>query len=137
MGYLYAIGDVRRVLILGVTAALAWAAVAAPLLPALGAAAMGWGWVASSVVQDAFIVTVLRGAGVSVIRATGVPIVVAALAGMAGWLVASSAPPTAITAVLTAVGPLALYLLGLLACHPRPLRDAMATGARAVRFAAR
>ena len=68
-GYTYARGDAR--LILRVTAAhtAAWFVVMVPLLPSLGAAAVGYGWLAACLVDAVLLAQPLRQAGVAVLRA--------------------------------------------------------------------
>jgi PST family polysaccharide transporter len=131
VGYLYAQGDAGRVLLSTVLDSLAFAAVVLPLLPELGAEAMGWGWLAASIVDVVILGTALRHAGVGVIRSTAVPIAVATGAGLLGLLFAHSAPPTVGTAILTGAGAPAVYLAVLLICHRRPLQQAARTVRRA------
>jgi PST family polysaccharide transporter len=131
VGYLYAQGDAGRVLLSSVLDSLAFAAVALALLPELGAEAMGWGWLAASIVDVLILGTALRHAGVGVIRSTAVPIAVATGAGLLGLLFARSAPPTVGTAILTGAGAPAVYLAVLLVCHRRPLQQAARTVRRA------
>jgi O-antigen/teichoic acid export membrane protein len=131
VGFLYAQGDARLVLISTLLDSVTYAAVALPLLPTLGAEAMSWGWLAASICDLLILGRGLSGAGVGVIRSTGVPVVAATGTGVAGVLLARAAEPTVATAVLTSVGSLGLYLLVLLACHRGPLGDATKTARRA------
>jgi len=133
MGYLYAIGDARRVLVCVVLDSLVWVAVALPLLPAIGAGAIGWGWLASAIVDLAILGGALHRAGVRVLRFTAVPMLAGSTAGIAGFIFARSQPVTAVTAVEAAFGSLAIYLALLLACYRVQLRQAMRTAIRAGR----
>ncbi len=80
-GYTYAVGNTRRVMAAAIAHAVAWVVVMAPLLGPLGVRAVGIGWLASGLVDAAFFVPVLRGAGV---RLLGVLLPVW-LAGLCGY----------------------------------------------------
>jgi O-antigen/teichoic acid export membrane protein len=133
MGYLYAVGNARRVLVCVIVDSLVWAVVALPLLPAIGAGAIGWGWLAHAVVDVVILGGALRGAGVRVLRSIAVPVLAGSVAGIAGFVFARSEPATPVTALAAAAGSLAAYLAVLFACHRVELRQAMRTATRAGR----
>ena len=81
-GYAYASGDSSLVLRASFAHTVAWFAVMLPLLPSQGAIAVGWGWLAASVVDGAFFLAALRRNRVHLLK----PIVPAYLAAVVGYL---------------------------------------------------
>ncbi|MBV9366612.1 MAG: oligosaccharide flippase family protein [Solirubrobacterales bacterium] len=135
VGYLYAHGRAGRVLVATTLYSIAWVGVALLLLAltSLGAASLGWGWLAASIVDALLIGSALAAVGVRVIRSTAVPVLAAALTGGAGLAFALSAPATIWTALAAAAGSSAIYASVLLALVPRSVRQAIWAGKRALR----
>jgi O-antigen/teichoic acid export membrane protein len=134
MGYLFATDHAGTVARATAWHTLAWFAVTLPLLPSLGAVAVGAGWVPAGIVIAAIVgrrTAQLTGAAIA--RSLAVPLAVAAAAGAAGWTVAAAGPETVPWGVAgLAAGELAL--VGGLALAARPaLAGAYDLAARAVR----
>ena len=107
-GFLYAVGDARKVLIATTTHTIVWLAVAVPLLPDLGVAAVGIGLLAGFVVEGELLDRAIRTrTGLSCRRATAAPTAVIVSAGALGFVLASnlapSVPATAAITVLTSI----------------------------------
>lgn len=114
-GYLYAVGDVGTPLRAALLHSAAWLGIALPLLPSAGAPAIGYGWLAASVVDTLVLGRAAsKRSGARLVPALVVPTAVAATAGGGGWLVASSAGPTAGLALAGGTVALAVYVMGLL-----------------------
>jgi O-antigen/teichoic acid export membrane protein len=114
-GYLFAAGDPRAVLRCVVAKTVAWLVVAFALVGPLGPEAAGLGWVAGGVAEAAsFGIALKRRTGARLVRAAAVPLIVAAAAGVIGWLVAGSAEPSVWLALGAALAALAVAVLGLL-----------------------
>lgn len=112
-GYLYAVGDAKKILIANGAHFAAWAAVAVPLLPDYGVAAIGAGLLAGFTVEGLLLARAVRlRCGVRCYRITGAPSLAVLLAGALGLEVARRVDPslvslvlvTALTAVLLAAG---------------------------------
>jgi O-antigen/teichoic acid export membrane protein len=115
VGYLYATDDPRAVLRCVALKSIAWLAVAFALVGPLGPEAVGLGWMAGGVVEAlAFGVALRRRTGARLMRAAGVPLVLAAGAGGAGCLVASAAEPTVWLAAVAGLAALGVAVAGLL-----------------------
>lgn len=114
VGYLWAIGDGSVPLRGSILNTIAWFGVSLPLLPILGARALGVGMLAAYLVQS---VTIARGVRkrvkIDFVRPTAVPLAIAVAAATPMWLVASEADPNLIAVVVTASLSEALYLGGL------------------------
>jgi hypothetical protein len=134
MGYLFAVDRAGTVVAATVWHTVVWFAVALPLLPELGAVAVGIAWVPGGIVGAVVAARpTARLSGAGLIRNLALPVAVAVAAGAAGWLVAAAGPQTV---PWGAVGVVAgeLTLLGGLALGARSqLADARALLTRAVR----
>jgi O-antigen/teichoic acid export membrane protein len=115
VGYLYATGEPRAVLLCVVAKSIAWLLVAFALVGPLGPEAAGIGWVAAGAAEAVgFGIALKRRTGARLARAAGVPLLLAAGAGGIGCLVASSAEPSVWLAVGAGLAALTVAALGLL-----------------------
>ena len=112
-GYLYAIGDARKVLVSTSAHTVAWLVVAVPLLPSLGVTAVGAGLFAGFTIEGLMLARAIRQrTGLRCYRATAGPLLAIVAAGGVGLLVARGLEPsllatveiTLLTTVLLAVG---------------------------------
>jgi O-antigen/teichoic acid export membrane protein len=133
-GYLYAVGDASTVLRSSLLNGIAWAAVALSLLPLIGVAALGVGWLASALVE-AFILgrAVVAGTGARLLAHLAVPAAAAAAAGAAGWLLASSIGHALVGSIVGAALAEALYLGALILLRRPLLTDTFILTGRALR----
>jgi O-antigen/teichoic acid export membrane protein len=115
VGYLYATEEPRTVLLCVLAKSIAWLLVAFTLVGPLGPEAVGIGWVAGGVAEAVGFGTALRRrTGARLLRAAGVPLLLAAVAGAAGSLVASAGEPSVWLALGAGVTALSVAALGLL-----------------------
>jgi O-antigen/teichoic acid export membrane protein len=91
-----------------------WFAVTTPLLPALGAEALGIGWFAGAIVDAVILGRALSNEGVHVVRQWAPPVIVALGAATVGWLVATTVRPHAVGLAASLVSVEILYLTGML-----------------------
>jgi O-antigen/teichoic acid export membrane protein len=114
VGYLYAAGDPVTVLRASACVALCWLCVGLGLLPFIGVAALGVGWLASSVC-DAVVLGrgTFRLCGARMLPPLRVPLAVGAAAGAAGWAVTVAGPAGLLSAALGGLTAAALQLGGL------------------------
>jgi O-antigen/teichoic acid export membrane protein len=117
--FLYAIGEARAVLTSIIAHSLAWYVVAVPLLPVMGAEALGIGWAVGAAADAIVLSRALARHRIGMAEATAPPTFAAALAGAVGWGIAVSLPPgwLALGASLLA-GQLA-YLFVMLMARPQ------------------
>lgn len=109
-GYLFASGHVGIVLRSAAAQLAAWFAVCFSLLPLLGVAAIGVGYLAASVTEACIFVSVVhRRAGARLVPALLPPLLIAVAASSAGWLVTAAQEPTIAAAVGGALLGAALY----------------------------
>jgi hypothetical protein len=88
-GYLYAVGDVSAVLRAGILQAAAIFAVTLPMLPIIGVAAVGLGWLVAAIVEATILGrATLRWTSVRLVRPLLAPVAIGIISGAAGWLVA-------------------------------------------------
>jgi O-antigen/teichoic acid export membrane protein len=136
VGYLYAADRAGAVLRAMVAYAAIWFAVTFPLLPALGAPAIGIGWIVSSVVSAVLLARpTTRETGASIGANLLPPAAVAALAGAAGWAVASVRGETVFAGLLGMTAAELVLLAGLALIRPSLLVDAWRVLGEAVRGA--
>jgi O-antigen/teichoic acid export membrane protein len=133
-GYLFAADSAGSVAVATVASTVAWFGVGLPLLPELGAPAMGIGWVAANVVNGGILwrqTAARTGAAIGAHVAAPTAIGLAAVA--TGWLLAHRVDDDLLGGILgLAAGE--LVLLGGLAALSRPaLRDTHVLVARALR----
>jgi O-antigen/teichoic acid export membrane protein len=120
-GYLYAAGEAGAVLRAGLAQAVAWFAVSLPLLPLVGPAAIGLGWVASGVAEAAVLLRATnRRTSVRLIPTIGPSFAIGVSAASAGWIVADRAGADLLAAVAGGTLAVALFHAGLMLVH-RPL----------------
>ena len=72
-----------------------WFAVATPLLPTLGAQALGVGWFAGAVVDALILGHALSAEGVRVVRHIAIPLLVCSAVAATGWFIATAIDPDA------------------------------------------
>jgi polysaccharide transporter, PST family len=121
VGYLYAVDAAGAVLRAMSAYAAVWFAVSVPLLPALGAPAIGLGWIAAAAVGSVLLSRpTSRRTGASIWRNLLPASAAAGAAGAAGWEIAMAAHQTALAGVLGAAAA-ELLLFAALALVRRPL----------------
>jgi len=132
-GYMFAAGQVTRVLWAAVVGAVIWLGLALTLLNPVGASAIGLGWFVMGVVETVLLWWwVGRGAGVRILANLMGPLVVTVAAGAAGIAVASLDDEGWLIGLAgVAAGELVL-LAGLLALARDPLHATVRLGRRAV-----
>jgi PST family polysaccharide transporter len=131
IGYLWAIGDGKVPLRGSIYCAIAWFAVSLPLLPSLGATAVGFGLGAGFVAQTVVIVHGLRRhVRLSFRGPLLVPTAIAVAATTPAWIAARSVHPTLFVTAATAAGAAALYLGALFLFHRQVMRKILSFGLR-------
>lgn len=111
MGFLLALGEATRVLMVVVVEAVIWIAVAAALLSALGPEAVGVGMLASSVAFASLMWRAARDrASFAFLRQVIAPAFSAVVAAACGWLIATSLGPPALGLVVSGSATLGVYL---------------------------
>jgi O-antigen/teichoic acid export membrane protein len=124
-GYLFALGDAKTVFRSATLNAVAFVAVALPLLRVIGVAALGVGWMASAFVEAFILARGVRAhSDASVAMPLVLPTIAAATAAAAGWLLTTSLPATFVTAALGGLAALAIYLSALMVMRRRLVFDA-------------
>lgn len=128
-GYLYARGDSQTVLTAALLHTLAWLAVAASLLPRLGVAALGFGWLLSSLI-DVLVLTIglRKRMPLSTLSPLPIPTILALTMGaLAAWGVTGHFASNLTNVVLVGAVSVALYLLLLRLLTPATLASALRT----------
>jgi O-antigen/teichoic acid export membrane protein len=135
-GYLWAVGDASTVLRSNVSRTIAWACVTVALLPWLGVAALGIGWLAGSLAQ-VFVLgeAVRRHFGARMIVPVLVPALIAIPAAAIGWTAASAGGPTLVAAVVGGALAEAVFMGGIAITRLELLRDAWRLGSGGFRGA--
>jgi O-antigen/teichoic acid export membrane protein len=126
-GYLFAAGDATTVLRSSVSSTIAWSVVALPLVPSLGAVAMGVGWCVGAWTEAAILgrrTSALLGA--RLLRSVVPQSVAAAVGASGGWIVASSTGRTLVWALVAAIVAVATYLGVLARLQRHLLKDTLA-----------
>jgi O-antigen/teichoic acid export membrane protein len=135
-GYLYAVGDAATPLRATLLHTCAWLAVAFILLPVVGAAAVGIGWLASALVDAAVLGrATARRSGADVVRPLLAPTALFLGAGGAGWAIASSAEAGLGVAVAAGALAAAVYLAGIVLVKRSVVFELWALAGSAVRRA--
>ena len=130
-GYLYAVGDARQVLTAAVVHTAVWFLVAVPLLPSLGATAVGAGLLAGFSAEGYVLARAIRRrTGLRVYRVLAPASLALLLAGGAAFVVASRLEPTVWAVVQVSGLTVALVAVGLLLTARRSLREGVALGRR-------
>ena len=134
MGYLFAVGDASAVLRSTLVGFPLMFAVMLPLLPLIGAAAVGYGWIAWGIGEGAVLVLSARKRVEFRISPSLVPPTICAVAGASlGWLVATKVGTTVLGGLAGALLAVAVYLLSLWVVHRSYLLDSMRLSIRGVR----
>jgi len=120
--YFWATGRAGLVLRLTVAKSVLAVAIAAPLLPRLGAEAIGIGIFAASAVDSVVIgVLVVRATGVPLLRHIAPPLLAAPIAGVLGRVVVDAVAAETVAVLAGAATALAVYALLLLATYREPV----------------
>jgi O-antigen/teichoic acid export membrane protein len=135
-GYLQAADRPRAVLPTVVAGAIAWAATSAALLPSVGVAAVGIGWLAGMIAESALLArATYRESGAHIIREVATPLAIGAAGCAVGGALALLLDPGPSSAVIATGAALATTIIGLAALCHRSLVEAIAqvrTGAMRV-----
>jgi O-antigen/teichoic acid export membrane protein len=137
-GFLYAVGDASAVLRATLASAIAMFASSLPLLPALGAWALGLGLFLSAMVEASLLArSARRRTQVRFGRILAVPAVLAVVSAAAGWSVAVEAGRNLLSGSAGGVVSVGCYLLGLRVLRRAQLAVFLETAGRAVANARR
>jgi O-antigen/teichoic acid export membrane protein len=132
-GYLYALNDSSAVLRASILQTIALFAVAIPLLPVFGVAAVGLGWVASSVVEAIVLRrATLKWTRVSLVRPLLVPVVVGAVSSVVGWLAADLGGADLLSGLVGGACSLLCFIAGLFLFQRDALRETLRFGVRSM-----
>ena len=124
-GYLYAVDEVGTVIRAAVVQTLTWFAVALPLLPELGAEAVGLGWIAAALANALVLLRRVRQRTRAAVAVHLLPPLAAALAaGCVGWAVATAGSETVLHGIAGAVAAELVLITALLLVQRSLLRDA-------------
>ena len=132
-GFLYAVGDARKVLVASAVHTIVWLAVAVPLLPRLGVTAVGAGLLAGLAAEGALLSRAIRlRSGLRCHRVSAGPW--AAIVGSAavGYLIARNLEPSVVATVQVALATSALLLAGLLLTARSTLQEGVRITRRAI-----
>lgn len=134
LGWLYATDRAGTMLRGTVVHTLVWFGVTFPLLPELGATAVGVGWVPAGIVLAAICGRRTAGhTGAAILRSLALPLAVAVAAGAAGWAIAVSGPETVLWGTAAAAAGELVLLAGLMLARRALLADTYALATRAFR----
>jgi O-antigen/teichoic acid export membrane protein len=134
MGYLFAVGDASAVLRSTLVGFPLMFAVMIPLLPLIGAAAVGYGWIAWGIGEGTVLVLSARKHAEFRIGPSLVPPTICAVGGASlGWLVASKVGTTVMGGLAGALLAVVVYLLSLLVVHRSYLLDSIRLSVRGAR----
>ncbi len=132
-GYLYAVGDARKVLVSTTAHTVAWLIVAVPLLPSLGVAAVGAGLLAGHVVEGLLLARAVRQrTGLRCYRATSAPLLAIVLSGGVGLLVARGLEPSLLATLEVSLITAALLVVGLFLTARPTVREGFRLAGRAM-----
>jgi O-antigen/teichoic acid export membrane protein len=135
-GYLFAMRNAGAVLLASVAATVAWYATTFPLVPALGATAVGIGALVAGLAGAVLLVRASAPLSGSTAIAAVVRPVLAAIAGSGlGWTVAHSGSPSLQLAAAAVAAGVALYLSLLALVNPALLRRGITFGRLSLREA--
>jgi O-antigen/teichoic acid export membrane protein len=133
-GYLWAIGSVSvplRATVLGIPAV---AVIMLPLLPLIGVAAAGLGYIGSALVESVFfVIASRRTTSFTIGTRLATPVLLATASATAGWFVARSVGPDLLGGLASSAVALGLFVGGLAAVHRTDLTDALALANRGLR----
>lgn len=112
-GYLFAADDPGAVAVAALASTIAWFGVTAPLLPVVGAPAVGIGWIVGGVVDGVLLGrAAARHSGAAIARSLAAPTAVALAAIGTAWLLADGAGADLLSGALGAVAGELLMLAG-------------------------
>jgi O-antigen/teichoic acid export membrane protein len=135
-GYLWAVGDASTPLRANLSRTIVWACVAFALLPWLGVAALGVGWLAGSLAQVwVFGQAVRRHFRGRMIRPLLIPTLAAIAAATVGWAISSAGDPSIISAALGGAIALAVFMSAIAITRIDLLQDAWRLGSGGLRGA--
>lgn len=125
-GYLYAIGDAKKILVANGANLAGWLVVAVPLLPGFGVLAVGAGLVAGFTVEGLLLARAVRQrTGLRCYRITAAPTITVLVAGAAGLQLALQLDATLGNVVLVVGTTTGLLAAGLLLTARATLREAV------------
>jgi O-antigen/teichoic acid export membrane protein len=132
-GYFYAIGKPNAILRMVTAHTVVWFAVFVPLLPSLGAEAIGIGLLAAAA-SDLFVlgVPLYRSSGVSVIKVTFAPVLAAVIASAAAATVSESLGANALGLVAALLCSELVFLGLVLVAKPAALHDVIRLARRGI-----
>jgi O-antigen/teichoic acid export membrane protein len=133
VSFLYARGEPRTVLNSVLAHSAAWYLVAVPLLPTLGAEALGIGWTFSCAVDVVVLGRALARHGIGMGSVSAPPALAAGIAGAAAWLIAQALAPTVPALALSLAAGQTAYLAIMVIIRPRQVMDVFRTIRRALR----
>ncbi|HEX2086568.1 MAG TPA: oligosaccharide flippase family protein [Solirubrobacteraceae bacterium] len=134
LGYLYASDHAGTMVAAVSTQAVVWLAVTLPLLPSLGATAVGVGAVPSALALAAIAGRkAARLSGAAILRSLALPTAVGIAAGAVGWAVSAAGGETLLRAAGGLVAGELVLLAGLAIASRALLADTWALAARALR----
>ncbi len=132
-GFLYAVGDARKVLVATTAHTLVWLAVAVPLLPDLGVAAVGAGLLAGFAIEGALLARAIRvRTGLRCHRTTAAPTAAIVASAAVGYLIARALEPSVLATLQVALLTSALLSGGLLLTAAPTLREGVRIARRAM-----
>jgi O-antigen/teichoic acid export membrane protein len=120
-GYLWAVGDSHIPLRATFVGIAVWAAVMIPLIPSLGVAAVGYGWLFSSIGETLVLISGARRRVQVSLSGVVVPTILGFLSALVGWAASTTFTPSIATGLASAFLAATLYLLASLAFHRRDL----------------
>jgi O-antigen/teichoic acid export membrane protein len=123
-GYLFAVGGPGIVLRSTIYSSAAWFAVSLPLLPVLGVAALGLGWLAAALTEAVLLSRATsRRTGTRFLGAVGYPLALAVPAAAAGWAASTALGDSAGSAAVGGGLALLLYLLAMRLLHKKLVEE--------------
>jgi O-antigen/teichoic acid export membrane protein len=134
LGYLWALGEASAVLRATLVGLPLMAVVMLPLLPIIGASAVGFGWLASGLGEATVLILAARKhAEFSIWPRLVPPTLFAVLGAAVGWLVGSEVGRTVAGGTAGALSAVAVYLLALWIWHRSYLLDSVRLSMRGLR----
>jgi O-antigen/teichoic acid export membrane protein len=137
VGYLYAVGDAAAVLRAHVLRTITLFAVALPLLPVLGVAAAGIGWLVSSVVDGVVLGRrTVQLTQARLLRPLVVPVGVGIVSAAGGWLLADLGGANLTSGLAGGACSIAMFLAGVATLRAKLLRETFRFALQSIRGAA-
>jgi O-antigen/teichoic acid export membrane protein len=132
-GYLFASGNASAVLRSLLTQAAVWVAIALPLLPSLGATALGLGCIGAGIAEAMIFSRVAqRSSGARLMRPQVLPLTILLVASTGGWFAVSALEPTILAAAAGALLGAVVYGTVLLALRPAVVTQIVDLGRQAL-----